>query len=59
MAELSNRLQSLNEILSYINTSNGVCETDCYPMRADNFMNPMDTMFLNQPIMASADFFQW
>ncbi|KAK4276553.1 hypothetical protein QN277_014687 [Acacia crassicarpa] len=59
MAELSHRLQSLNDILSYINTSTGVYETDCYSMRADSFMNPMDTLFLNHPILASADTFMW
>lgn len=59
MAELSHRLRSLSDILSYINTSTGVYETDCYSMRADAFMNPMDTLFLNQPILASADTFLW
>lgn len=57
-AELSHRLQSLNDILSFINTSTGFYETDCYPARADNFINPMGMPFLNQPIMASADVFQ-
>lgn len=57
MAELSHRLQSLNDILSYINTGTGVYETDSYSMRAASFMNPMDTLFLNQPILASADTF--
>ncbi|KAJ7957792.1 BZIP transcription factor [Quillaja saponaria] len=40
MAELNHRLESLNEILNYINTSNnGVFETDqCFQTIADSFM---------------------
>lgn len=56
MAELSNRLQSLNEILNFINTSTGIYETDHTYMAAQNLMN---MPYLNQPIMASADIFQW
>ncbi|KAK7291212.1 hypothetical protein RIF29_06168 [Crotalaria pallida] len=66
MGELSQRLQSLNDILELINTNNGVCdEIDtnncCYLTGASdyNFMNPMNMIHLNQPIMASADMFQW
>ncbi|KAI4316852.1 hypothetical protein L6164_024792 [Bauhinia variegata] len=52
MVELSQRLQSLNYILNYINKSTGIYETD-------SFLNPMNMLCLNQPIMASPDIFQW
>ena len=56
MMELSQSLDSLNEILNYLNrptTSNGVYETS-----PDSFTNPFNLPF-NQPIMASAEFFQY
>ncbi|KAI8002968.1 bZIP transcription factor 44 [Camellia lanceoleosa] len=63
MVELSHRLQSLNDILTYMNTNNGVFESgqDLVPIPVDNYMNnhPWNLMFLNQPIMASADMFQY
>ncbi|KAF7829633.1 uncharacterized protein G2W53_011966 [Senna tora] len=55
MVELSHRLQSLNDILNYINTTAGVYESDHTYLFPDNFIN---IPFLNQPIMASADIFQ-
>ncbi|KAJ7966794.1 BZIP transcription factor [Quillaja saponaria] len=61
MAELNHRLQSLNEILDYINTSNnGMFEIDhsFQITSADICMNSINTLYLNQPIMASADMFQ-
>ena len=58
--ELSHRLQSLNEIISFLNGSNGsnfVAEEDttnlAFTEPADSFLNQFN--FLNQPIMASAD----
>ncbi|CAK9178487.1 unnamed protein product [Ilex paraguariensis] len=59
MMELSQRLQSLNDILSVMNTNNGVFETDDdLQANPDTFMNnPWNLMYLNQPIMASADMF--
>ncbi|KAI4336850.1 hypothetical protein L6164_015328 [Bauhinia variegata] len=59
IVELSQRLQSLNDILNCINTSAGVHETDSFLTSADNLLNPMTILYLNQPIMASPDFFQW
>ncbi|XP_002510435.2 bZIP transcription factor 11 [Ricinus communis] len=69
MMELSQRLDSLNEILNYINTttSNGIYEIDHPPhhhqdataVAADSFMNPLNLIYLNQPIMASPDLFQY
>ncbi|KAJ4964621.1 hypothetical protein NE237_016470 [Protea cynaroides] len=59
MGELNNRLQSLNEIINYINVSNNSFETEETLIGADNFMNPWNSLYLNQPIMASADMFQY
>lgn len=66
MAELSQRLQSLNDILSCINDNNGggigggvlECETTLQSS-ADScfFLNPMNLVHLNQPIMATANMF--
>ncbi|XP_062164566.1 bZIP transcription factor 44-like [Alnus glutinosa] len=59
--ELSQRLDSLNEILNYINTNSGVYETDqTLQTSADScMMNPLNLLYLNQPIMASADMFRY
>ena len=62
MDELSQRLQSLNDILNYMNTGNGVFEADQnIQINQDSFMNnSWNWMYLNQPIMASAaDVFQY
>lgn len=62
MVELSHRLQSLNDILTYMNTNNGVFESqDLLPIPVDNYMNnhPWNLMFLNQPIMTSPAMFQY
>lgn len=62
MAELSQRLQSLNDILGCINDNNGggggrVLECETLQSSADSFMNPMNLVYINQPIMATADMF--
>lgn len=58
MMELSHRLDSLNEILAYINMSNQngvVLGTENYN---DGFMsNEWNQMYMNQPIMANDDMF--
>ncbi|KAJ4963480.1 hypothetical protein NE237_023419 [Protea cynaroides] len=59
MGELSNTLQSLNEIINYINMGNNSFETEVPVIGADSFMNPWNSLHLNQPIMASADIFQY
>lgn len=66
LLELTQRLDSLNDILNFINTSSGILDTTDHhhhPHAHDDFINnnPMDTntMFLNQPIMASPDIFQY
>ncbi|GFY86192.1 hypothetical protein Acr_04g0009300 [Actinidia rufa] len=62
MGELSQRLQSLNDILNYMNTGNSVFEADQnIQINQDSFMNnSWNWMYLNQPIMASAaDVFQY
>lgn len=65
MEELSQRLESLTEILNYINSSNGVFETHepnntllhHHQASADHnsFINPWNLLYVNQPIMATAD----
>lgn len=63
LLELTQRLDSLNDILHFINSSNGILDTTARHHVHDDFINnnPMDTntMFLNQPIMASPDIFQY
>ncbi|XWS21027.1 hypothetical protein CRYUN_Cryun30bG0019800 [Craigia yunnanensis] len=62
MMELSQRLDSLNEILNYLNsptTSNGVYETEGFETSPVSFTNPFSLPYLNQTIMASADIFQY
>ncbi|KAF3435737.1 hypothetical protein FNV43_RR22829 [Rhamnella rubrinervis] len=68
MGELSHRLQSLDEIISFLNPNNGgdgsgsagnsissIFNTE--PI--DSFFNPLHLSCLNQPIMASAELFQY
>ncbi|XP_039036256.1 bZIP transcription factor 11-like [Hibiscus syriacus] len=52
--ELSHRLQSLNEIIGFINggTSNSDADGFGFTETTDCFFNPLN--YLNQPIMASA-----
>ncbi|CAB4290123.1 unnamed protein product [Prunus armeniaca] len=55
--ELNNRLQSLNEIVSVLNASNGVFaagDSSSFNEPTDSFFNPLNLSYLNQPIMASA-----
>ncbi|KAJ4840106.1 hypothetical protein Tsubulata_035315, partial [Turnera subulata] len=63
MVELGHRLDSLNEILNYIDTtSNEIYEMSHQDLQtnvADGFMNPLNMVYLNQPLMASPDFFQY
>jgi chromosome segregation ATPase len=69
MMEISQRLDSLNEILNFINTTtaNGIYgnhhhhhhQDHAGGVAADSFMNPLNLVYLNQPIMASPDLFQY
>ncbi|KAF9683070.1 hypothetical protein SADUNF_Sadunf05G0173900 [Salix dunnii] len=63
MMELNHRLDSLNEILNYMNTSTGIFENDHHedlqPSADHCFMNPLNLIYLNQPLMASPDLFQF
>lgn len=66
VAELRNRLQSLNEIITFLNTNNGGVVVEDYSSNnnftqpsADCFFNPLNLSYLNQPIMASAEMFQY
>ncbi|KAK7369113.1 hypothetical protein VNO80_11147 [Phaseolus coccineus] len=58
MAELSNRLNSLNEIIGFINSTNYLVWDEAQETQMFNdcgFMDAWNGMPLNQPIMASAD----
>ncbi|XP_022772147.1 bZIP transcription factor 44-like [Durio zibethinus] len=62
MTELSQRLDSLNEILNYLSsptTNNGVYEIEGFETSPDSFINPFNLPYFNQTIMASADIFQY
>ncbi|GMJ02682.1 basic leucine-zipper 44 [Hibiscus trionum] len=63
--ELSQRLDSLNQILNYLNNppiSNGVYESEAFetsPESFTTFIHPFNLPYLNQPIVVSADIFQY
>ncbi|XP_044489405.1 bZIP transcription factor 11-like [Mangifera indica] len=75
LGELTHRLQSLNEIISFLSTNAADNNTASYggpldttsiassfitePPVIDNFMSPLNLSYLNQPIMASVDMFQY
>ena len=61
VVELSQRLESLNGILNFINTTSCVGgvygthqNTTAAAASADSFMDPLNLLYHNQPIMASA-----
>ncbi|KAE8692655.1 chaperone protein dnaJ 10-like isoform X1 [Hibiscus syriacus] len=49
LGELGRRLESLNEIIGFLN------DDDSDEPAVDSFLNPLNLAYLNQPIMASAD----
>ncbi|KAE8685978.1 hypothetical protein F3Y22_tig00111088pilonHSYRG00262 [Hibiscus syriacus] len=65
MSELTTRLHSLNEIIDFINSSNGDLESDNFERPAyyhphhqfndDAFMNQWNSFAVKQPFIASAD----
>lgn len=66
VVELSQRLESLNGILNFINTTSSVGgvygtpqNTTAAAASADSFMNPLTLPYHNQPITASADMFHY
>ncbi|CAJ2679322.1 unnamed protein product [Trifolium pratense] len=62
MNELSNRLESLNEIVGAMNSNNGVFGASTTFVEPNNafFFNSLNNMsYMNQPIMASADILQY
>lgn len=66
MAELSQRLESLNGIINYMNSTNStVFQTEEYTQSQtheiyDSFMNPWSSsLYLNHPIIASTDAFMY
>jgi chromosome segregation ATPase len=63
MNELSNRLESLNEIVGVMNSSNGVFGASTTFVEPNNgfFFNSLNNnmSYMNQPIVASADILQY
>lgn len=64
MDELSQRLESLNYILSCLNTTSastgGLFESGDFESSPESYMdNSWNLMYLNQPILASPDLFQY
>ncbi|KAL6995730.1 hypothetical protein U1Q18_005864 [Sarracenia purpurea var. burkii] len=63
IAELTQRLQYLTDILGFINSGDsaaaGEANLDLHQGFPDGCMNSWNWMYLNQPIMASADMFQY
>lgn len=62
LAELSHRMESLNEIVSFLNAGNGYFGTEPFNSAesGDGFSsNSWNCVYLNQPIMASADLLQY
>ncbi|XP_061340591.1 bZIP transcription factor 11-like [Gastrolobium bilobum] len=59
VGELSHRLESLNEIIKFLNASSGVFgaagTSSTFIEPTDSFFNPLNMAYMNQPIMASAD----
>ncbi|KAE8702237.1 chaperone protein dnaJ 10-like isoform X1 [Hibiscus syriacus] len=49
LGELGHRLESLNEIIGFLN------DDDDHEPAVDSFLYPLNLAYLNQPIMASAD----
>ncbi|XP_010922822.1 bZIP transcription factor 44 [Elaeis guineensis] len=64
MMELTSRLNSLHEILHFLNggdlsSSHGLLSACEGPQIADGFGNPCNSVYMSQPIMASADMLQY
>ncbi|OIS98358.1 PREDICTED: bZIP transcription factor 11-like [Nicotiana attenuata] len=66
IAELSHRLQSLNEIINYVNSSSlnsgaAIHENEEYASyhELDDFLNPWNLLQVNHSIMAYADAFMY
>ncbi|KAL5713314.1 hypothetical protein ACHQM5_015400 [Ranunculus cassubicifolius] len=58
MAELNNRLQSLNDIINYMNPIG--LETENLQTSIDySYTNPWNSVYLNQPIVGSTDLFEY
>lgn len=61
VGELSHRLESLNEIVEFLNASSGVfgaagaSSGGAFIEPSNSFFNPLNMAYMNQPIMASAD----
>jgi len=58
MAELNNRLQSLNDIINYMNPI-GLEPENLQTSIDYSYMNPWNSVYLNQPIVGSNDLFEY
>lgn len=58
MSELSHRLESLNEIIDYMNSSAVALNMESQ-MIDNSFMNPWNTVYLNSPLVGSSDVFEY
>jgi hypothetical protein len=61
MGELSHRLHSLNEIITFLNANNGgfgAGDSSTFTEPIYSSLNPLNFSYMNQPIMAAADMFQ-
>ncbi|XP_057456445.1 bZIP transcription factor 11-like [Lotus japonicus] len=58
MGELSNRLESLNEIIEVLNANSAAFGTTFTEPSNGFFFNPLSMSYLNQQIMPSADMLQ-
>ncbi|CAL0329254.1 unnamed protein product [Lupinus luteus] len=64
VGELSHRLESLNEIIDFLNARTGVFGASAASGNFniepnDNFFNPMNMAYMHQPIMASSEMLQY
>ncbi|OIV99501.1 hypothetical protein TanjilG_17311 [Lupinus angustifolius] len=64
VGELSHRLESLNEIIDFLNARTGVFGDSAASGNfniepSDNFFNPMNMAYMHQPIMASSEMLQY
>ncbi|WZY86377.1 hypothetical protein YC2023_032761 [Brassica napus] len=56
--ELSHRLESLNDIIGFLDNTNGICSNTLSGPESDDFLVSqfnMNMFYMNQPLMASSD----
>ncbi|CAH8306695.1 unnamed protein product [Eruca vesicaria subsp. sativa] len=54
--ELNHRLESLSDIIEFLDNTNGICPNSLSSPEPDDFLvNQMNMFYVNQPLMASSD----